>query len=113
MTMYLLNFFILYIFIFSYFVFSRADVLGGDAASQGNVLCQARLLQRPAVMGRRHHSPVTDSSFILVFLLLRSLRETVTVNYSLHVSVCEELWSQTEKADVITDHGFVRLKTKF
>lgn len=30
-------------------VSSRADVLGGDAAPQGNVLRQARLLQRPAV----------------------------------------------------------------
>lgn len=29
----------------------RADVLGGDAAPQGNVPRQARLLQRPAVTG--------------------------------------------------------------
>lgn len=44
-----------------YCVFSRADVLGGDAAPQGNVLRQARLLQGPAVTGRRTASPSNHS----------------------------------------------------
>lgn len=61
-----------------YCVFSRADVLGGDAAPQGNVLRQARLLQGPAVTDRQPRSPVTaDSPLVLVFLLIWSFQETL------------------------------------
>lgn len=64
-------------------LFSGADVLGGDAAPQRNVLRQVRLLQRPAVTDGQPRPPTTAGS-----------------TPPLYVWVCFCVWKLVEDHDV-------------
>ena len=61
-------------------VSSGADLLGGDAAPQGDVFSKARLLQRPAVTDRQLQHPITA---------LRSLKKPRPLTLLLLLPLCE------------------------